>query len=91
MQPDQAVDLGREAMTTVLWLGAPLLLVALATALVVGFLQALFQMHDPTISFGPKLVATIVAVGLCLPWLLERLVEYSQVLITHIPQTISGG
>ena len=91
MQPDQAIDLGREAMTTVLWLGAPLLLVALATALVVGFLQALFQMHDPTISFVPKLVATIVAAGLCLPWLLERLVEYSQVLITHIPQTISGG
>jgi len=91
MNADQAVDLGREAMTTVLWLGAPLLLVALATALVVGFLQALFQMHDPTISFVPKLVATVVAVGLCLPWLLERLVEYSQVLITHIPQTLSGG
>jgi flagellar biosynthetic protein FliQ len=91
MTPDQAIDLGREAMTTVLWLSAPLLLVALATALVVGFLQALFQMHDPTISFVPKLVATIVAVGLCLPWLLERLVEYSQVLITHIPQTLSGG
>lgn len=91
MSADQAVDLGREAMTTVLWLSAPLLLVALAVALVVGFLQALFQMHDPTISFVPKLVATVVAVGLCLPWLLERLVEYSQVLFTHIPQTLSGG
>ena len=91
MPADQAVDLGREALTTVLWLGAPLLLVALATALLVGFVQALFQMHDPTISFVPKLVATLVAVGLCLPWLLERLVEYSQILITHIPQTIAGG
>lgn len=91
MTPDQAIDLGREAMTTVLWLSAPLLLVALATALVVGFLQALFQMHDPTVNFVPKLVATLVAAGLCLPWLLERLVEYSQVLITHIPQTLSGG
>ena len=91
MQPDQAIDLGREAIATTLWLGAPLLLVALATALVVGFLQALFQMHDPTISFVPKLVATIAAVGLCLPWLLERLIEYSHVLITHIPQTLAGG
>ncbi len=78
-------------MTIVLWLSAPVLLVALATALVVGFLQALFQMHDATISFIPKLVATMVAVGFCLPWLLERLVEYSQILITHIPQTITGG
>ena len=87
----QAIDLGREAIMTTLWLGAPLLLVALATALIVGFLQALFQMQDPTISFVPKLVATVVAVGLCLPWLLERLVDYSQVLITHIPQTLAGG
>ena len=72
-------------------MGAPLLLVALLAAVVVGFIQALFQMHDPTISFVPKLVATVVAIALCLPWLLERLIEYSQVLITHIPQTIAGG
>jgi len=78
-------------MTTALWLGAPLLVVALLTAVGVGFLQALFQMHDPTISFVPKLVATVIAVALCLPWLIERLVEYSQVLITHIPQTLAGG
>lgn len=91
MDAQQAIDLSREAITTTLWLGAPLLLVALAVAVLVGFVQALFQMHDPTISFVPKLVATLVAGALCLPWLLDRLVEYSQVLITHIPQTLSGG
>lgn len=91
MDAQQAIDLIREAIATALWLGAPLLLVALLAAVVVGFIQALFQMHDPTISFVPKLVATVVAIVLCLPWLLERLIEYSQVLITHIPQTIAGG
>ena len=91
MDAQQAIDLIRESIATALWLGAPLLLVALLAAVVVGFIQALFQMHDPTISFVPKLVATVVAIVLCLPWLLERLIEYSQVLITHIPQTIAGG
>jgi len=91
MDAQQAIDISREAITTTLWLGAPLLAVALAVAVLVGFFQALFQMHDPTISFVPKLVATIVAGALCLPWLLDRLVEYSQVLITNIPQTLSGG
>ena len=76
---------------TALWLAAPLLLAALAAAVVIGLIQALFQMHDPTISFVPKLVATVAAVMLCLPWLIERLVEYSQILLTHIPQTITGG
>ncbi len=91
MDVHQAIDLTREAVTMGLWLCAPLLLVALGAAVVVGFVQALFQMHDPTISFVPKLVATAAAVALCLPWLLERLVEYFQFLVTNIPQTLAGG
>jgi flagellar biosynthetic protein FliQ len=91
MDAQQAIDLTREAITTALWLGAPLLAVALLAAVLVGLIQALFQMHDPTISFVPKLVATAVAIALCLPWLLERLIEYSHVVITHIPQTLAGG
>jgi flagellar biosynthesis protein FliQ len=28
---------------------------------------------------------------LCLPWLVQKMVEYSEVLITNIPKTILGG
>ena len=72
-------------------LGTPVLLAGLAVAVVVGFLQALTQIQDQTISFISKLVAMVVALGLCLPWLVERMVQYSQTLITNIPQTIVGG
>jgi flagellar biosynthesis protein FliQ len=90
MDAQQAVDLTREAMLTALTLGAPLLLVALAVGLVVGLLQTLTQVQDQTISFVPKIVAVVAAIGFCLPWLIQRLVEYSQLLMANIPATIMG-
>jgi len=91
MDPQNAVDLGREAMMTALIIGAPILLVGVAVALVVGLLQALTQVQDQTIAFVPKIVAMIAAASLCLPWLIERMIEYSETVITNIPLTIMGG
>jgi flagellar biosynthesis protein FliQ len=91
MQMEQAVDLGRQAMLTALLLGSPVLAVGLIVALGIGILQTLTQIQDQTIVLVPKIVAMIAAVGLLLPWLVARLVEYSQVLIGNIPMTIFGG
>jgi flagellar biosynthesis protein FliQ len=91
MQMEQAVDLGRQAMLTALLLGSPVLAVGLLVALGIGILQTLTQIQDQTIVLVPKIVAMIAAVGLLLPWLVARLVEYSQVLIGDIPSTIFGG
>jgi flagellar biosynthetic protein FliQ len=91
MDSQIAVDLGREALMTAVIIGAPILLVGIVVALVVGLLQALTQIQDQTLSFVPKIVAMIAAVGLCLPWLVQRMIEYSESLITNIPLTIMGG
>lgn len=91
MDSQTAVDLGREALMTAVTVGAPILLVGIVVALVVGLLQALTQIQDQTLSFVPKIVAMIAAVAVCLPWLIQRMVEYSESLITNIPLTIMGG
>lgn len=91
MDTQIAVDLGREALMTAVIIGAPILLVGIVVALVVGLLQALTQIQDQTLSFVPKIVAMIAAVAVCLPWLVQRMVEYSESLITNIPLTIMGG
>jgi flagellar biosynthesis protein FliQ len=36
----------------------------------------------------PKLMAMIVALGLSLPWIIMRMVEYAQHLITNIPSRL---
>ena len=91
MPMEQAVDLGRQAMLTALLLASPVLAVGLIVAFTIGVLQTLTQIQDQTISVVPKILGMIAALALLLPWLIARLVEYSEVLIGNIPSTIIGG
>ena len=91
MDPSDAISLTQQAITTSLLLGAPLLLVGMAVGLLIGLAQALTQVQDQTVAFVPKIVAMFVALLLCLPWLTQKMMEYSEALITNIPRTISGG
>ena len=91
MNPDDAIELARNALLTALLIGAPILLVGVVIGLLVGLLQALTQIQDQTIAFVPKVVAMIAAVAFCLPWLLHRMMEYSEDLIMDIPRIVMGG
>ena len=56
--------------------------------LIVGLLQALTQIQEQTVAFVPKLIAMAVALGISLPWVMTRLIEYSRELIQNIPGTL---
>jgi flagellar biosynthetic protein FliQ len=88
MNPQDAVDLGRQAVNVALLLGGPVLCVALVVGLIVGLLQAATQVHEQTVSFVPKLVAVVAALALMLPWLIDQMVQYSHDLIANIPHTL---
>ncbi len=78
METFSAIDLGREALTTAIMVVAPILLLALGLAIVLGFLQSLFQVHDQTVSYVPKLVLMLGGLALGLPWMTDRLLDYSR-------------
>jgi flagellar biosynthetic protein FliQ len=91
MDSNTAIDLTRDAVLTALLLCAPVLIVGLIAGLLIGLAQALTQVQDQTVAFVPKLIAMVAALVLTMPWLLQRILEYSQELFTNIPRTISGG
>jgi flagellar biosynthetic protein FliQ len=91
MDAQTAVDLTQQAMLTALILGAPILLVGMVVGLLIGLAQALTQVQDQTVAFVPKIVAMAAVSVLCLPWLVQKMVEYSEYLISNIPRTIVGG
>jgi flagellar biosynthetic protein FliQ len=88
MDPQVVVDIGRETVQTVLLLGAPVLVVAAVVGIVVGLLQAVTQIHDPTVLFVARLLAVVVVLGFCLPWLVEHYTQYSREAWQQIPETI---
>jgi len=85
MDPQDAIDLGREAIWVALLIGSPVLLAGLLTGLLVGLLQAMTQVQEATVSFVPKLVVMVLVLSLALPWLINQMVQYSGDLITGIP------
>jgi len=88
MTPENVMDLAHSTLLVTSMISAPLLLVALATGLVIGMLQAATQINESTLSFIPKLlllVLTLFAVG---PWILRVLVDFTHDLYTNIPNVI---
>ena len=91
MDASDAVTLTQQAMITALIVSAPLLLVGMVTGLLIGLAQALTQVQDQTVSFVPKIVAMAAVMVFAMPWLVQKMVEYSELLIANIPKTIGGG
>ncbi len=91
MHPQDAVDLAREAMMIATLISAPVLVAGMLVGLIIGLIQALTQIQEQTVAFVPKLVAMVLALGLSLPWVLTRLVEYSRELIENIPELAVGA
>ena len=88
MNESLVIDSSREAIQLALWLGGPLLLVALVTGLVVGIGQTVTQMHEPVVGQVARLVAVLAAVLFALPWLTGRWVAYTAELFASIPDRL---
>jgi len=86
MEPQDAINLGRDAIWTALLVGSPVLLTGMAVGLMIGLFQALTQIQEQTVAFVPKIVAMILTLSIALPWLITRMLQYSGDLITSIPE-----
>ncbi|MCL4121421.1 UNVERIFIED_CONTAM: hypothetical protein GTU68_049710 [Idotea baltica] len=78
MDPQDAIDLSREAIRTCIMVGGPILVASLVIGLFVSVLQAMTQLHDQTISFVPKILLLLVALAACLPWLTDQMLDFTK-------------
>lgn len=78
MDAASAVDLCRATLMSAVVIAAPMLLVGMAAGLSVGLIQALTQVQDQTVAFVPKILAMAAVLIACLPWLVVRMVDFTQ-------------
>ena len=88
MTPDYVIRLGQDSLLLVLTLGGPILLVALIVGLAVSIFQAVTQGHEMTLTFIPKILAVGATVILILPWVLQRMVDFTRQLLMSIPALV---
>jgi flagellar biosynthetic protein FliQ len=67
MTAAEVADISRDAITTMVLVSAPLMLVALIVGVAIGLLQALTQVQEITLVFVPKIVAIFLTLLLAMP------------------------
>jgi flagellar biosynthesis protein FliQ len=78
----QATDLLRDAMLVTLIIIGPILGIGMAVGLIISLVQAVTQIQEATLSFVPKIFAMAIALVLVMPWMFQRLLEYTRHLFT---------
>ena len=75
-------------LVLVLYLSAPVLLVAASVGLLVGLLQAVTQIQDQSLPQVLKLIAVLVTVALLGPSLAGPLVHQTQAILDQFPLVV---
>jgi flagellar biosynthesis protein FliQ len=79
---EQAIDLLRDAMVVTLVIIGPILVIGMVIGLIISLVQAVTQIQEQTLAFVPKIFAMAIAVILVMPWMFQRLIEYTRHLFT---------
>ncbi|MDQ2746010.1 MAG: flagellar biosynthesis protein FliQ [Acidobacteriota bacterium] len=72
------VNVATDALWLVIWLSLAPLLVSLIVGLLVSFFQALTQIQEQTLTFVPKIIATILTILILAPTMMKSLMTFSE-------------
>lgn len=78
------LEVGREAMFTILKTAAPLLAAALLVGLIIAIFQALTSIQEMTLTFVPKIVIVFISLVVFLPFMMSTVVEFGRRLFDRI-------
>ena len=76
MEFDTNVEFLRMAFWQIVVISGPLLAIALAIGLVIGMIQAATSINEMTLSFVPKAIITLIAIGLLGNYMMVQLSDY---------------
>jgi flagellar biosynthesis protein FliQ len=71
------LDLWRSALTVIVAVSAPFLLVGLAVGLTVAVVQTATQLQENILTFVPKLAAALLVIALGGHWMLDKLGRFA--------------
>ena len=87
--PNDAIDIGRDAIIVSLKLGGPIMLLALIVGIVISLFQALTQIQETTLTFVPKLLGCGMVLAFGGHWMLSQLVGFTNQLFDTIPRLLA--
>ncbi len=84
MTPEFVIDIARKAVSVVLLVSAPMLLVGLIVGLMISVFQAATQINEQTLVFVPKIVAVLASLLFFAPWMMKIIVAFTSNILQGI-------
>ena len=78
------IEVGKDAIYTLLIVVAPLLFSAMFIGLLIGLFQTLTQLQEMTLVFVPKIILVFITMILFMPFMMNRLKVFTEGLFDKI-------
>ena len=78
------IEVGKDAIYTLLIVVAPLLFAAMFIGLLIGLFQTLTQLQEMTLVFVPKIILVFMTMILFMPFMMNRLKVFTEGLFDKI-------
>ncbi|MBP9943132.1 MAG: flagellar biosynthesis protein FliQ [Desulfomicrobium sp.] len=88
MTPEFVIGFARQSIELTLVIALPMLGVGLGVGVLVSVLQAATQIQEMTLTFVPKIIAVFLALLISFPWILDKMITYTQDIFLNFPEYI---
>ncbi len=88
MTPDFIVGFSRQALEATLMLAMPMLGLGMIVGLAVSIFQSVTQIQEMTLAFVPKILAVMLGLLVFGPWMLQKLLSFTEGIFVNIPNYI---
>ena len=84
MTPEAVIEIGQQAMKTVIFVAGPMLISGMVVGLTISIFQAATQINEMTMTFVPKILTVFGVLILTLPWAISQLTGFATEMFNRI-------
>jgi flagellar biosynthetic protein FliQ len=84
MEHSEVITVMQDAITTILTVSGPMLIVAMVVGLVISIFQATTQINEQTLAFVPKIVAILLTLLLTSGFILSTLTDFTERMYSYV-------
>ncbi|WP_163372242.1 flagellar biosynthetic protein FliQ [Endozoicomonas acroporae] len=89
MTPEVVADLFKDALTLIVIMVSVIILPGMLVGLLISTIQAATQINEQTLSFLPRLLATLITIGLAGNWLIQEFMDLFIRLYELVPELLA--
>ncbi len=78
MNDAMVTSLIQNALTTLMWIVAPMLAMAISVGIIVSLIQTLTSIQDQTFSFAPRVIVIFTVFLISFPWILQIMLTFTE-------------